>query len=102
MIQITILAYIILVIFIVQILIEFVVLAYWKRKFITEDRKIELTASLLKKPKIKRICLVWALLFDSFWILRGPIPILLTSLFIIDGMIFRMGILYSPYLSFYP
>jgi protein-S-isoprenylcysteine O-methyltransferase Ste14 len=101
MIQITILAYVILVIFIVQIIIEFVVLAYWKRKFITEARKIEFTAYLLKKPKIKSIILVWALLFDIFWILRGPIPILLTLLFIIDGTIFRMGILYSPYLSFF-
>lgn len=101
MIQITILAYIILVIFIVQILIEFVVLSYWKRKFITEARKIELTVYLLKKPKIKSKLLVWAFLFDIYWILRGPIPILLTLLFIIDGMIFRMGILYSPYLSFF-
>ncbi len=67
---------------------------YWGgNKFLTEARKIELEAKQPEKRKVK--------IAPKFWgLIQEPIRIFIPLLFIIDGLILRMGILYSPYLSF--
>ena len=75
-------------------MIEFIVGRYWEKKFLTEARKKELEAKRLEKTEKKIAPKFWALV-------REPIIIFLPLLFIIDGLVFRMGILYSPYLSFF-
>ncbi len=101
MIQTKFLTFIILVIFICNIIIDFILgsarfetIGYWPKKFMTEARKKELEAKQSKKRKVKITHKFWALV-------REPIIIFLPLLFIIDGLVFRMGILYSPYLSFF-
>jgi protein-S-isoprenylcysteine O-methyltransferase Ste14 len=93
---------IILVIFICQIIIDYILgsarletLGYWnKKKFLTEARKKELEAEQSEKRKMK--------IAPKFWsLVRKPILLILPLVFIIDGLVFRMGILYSPYLSFF-
>ncbi len=91
----------ILVIFICHIIIDFILgsarfetFGYWPKKFLTEARKKELEAKQSKKRKVK--------IAHKFWSLaRKLIIIFLPLFFIIDGLVFRMGILYSPYLSFF-
>ncbi len=91
----------ILVIFIFHIIIDFILgsarfetLGYWPKKFMTEARKKELEAKQSKKRKVKI-----APKFLS--LIRKLIIIFLPLFFIIDGLVFRMGILYSLYLSFF-
>ena len=88
------LAVLILVILICRILIYNIVWGYWGgKKFLTEARKKELEAKQPEKRNIKIAPKLWALV-------QEPIRIFIPLLFIIDGLLFRMGILYSPYLSF--
>ncbi len=91
----------ILVIFICHIIIDFLpgsarleTFGYWQKKFLTEARKKELEANQSEKRKIKIAPKFWALI-------HKPIIRFLPLLFIIDGLVYRMGILYSPYLSFF-
>jgi len=91
----------ILVIFICKIIIDFIIgsarletRGYWNKKFLTEARKKELESKQSEKLKIKIAPKIWGLV-------RKPIMLFLPLLFIIDGLVFRMGILYSPYLSFF-
>ena len=94
MIQIKLLAVLILVILICRILIYNIVWGYWGgKKFLTEARKIELEAKQPEKRKVKIAPKIWDLI-------HRPILIFIPLLFIIDGLILRMGILDSPYLSF--
>jgi protein-S-isoprenylcysteine O-methyltransferase Ste14 len=101
-IQIKLLSVLILAIFICQIIIDFFLgsarletIGYWnKKKFLTEARKKELETEQSEKRKIKIAPKFWALI-------RKQIIIFLPLLFIIDGLVFRMGILYSRYLSFF-
>lgn len=68
---------------------------YWGgKKFLTKARKKELEAKQPEKRKVKIAPKIWALV-------QEPICILIPLLFIIDGLILRMEILYSPYLSFF-
>jgi len=84
----------ILVIFIWRILTYNIVWRYWGgKKFLTEARKKELEAKPPDKRKIKIAPKLWALV-------QEPILIFVPLLFIIDGLILRLGILYNPYLSF--
>ncbi|MHA1987858.1 MAG: methyltransferase family protein [Promethearchaeota archaeon] len=101
MIQMNLLALLILFIFIFQIIIDFILgsarletLGYWNKKFLTEARKKELEAQQSENQKIGIAPKFWALI-------REPIIVFLPLLFIIDGLVFRLGILYSPYLSFF-
>ena len=87
---------IILVIFICHIIIDFILgsarfetIGYWPKKFMTEARKNELQAKQSKKRKAKIAHKFWALA-------RKLIIIFLPLLFIIDGLVIRMEILYSP------
>ncbi len=84
----------ILVIFICQILTSNIVWRYWGKKFMTEAREKELEAKKSEKLKVKiapKLC----------FLVNKPIRIVIPLLFIIDGLILRMGILYNPYLSFF-
>lgn len=94
MIQIRIVALMILAILVLIILVEFLVWRYWERKFMTEARKKELETKRLEKHQIKLTRKVWTVTSEI-------IPIALPFLFIVDGLVIRMGILYSPYLSFF-
>ena len=101
MIQLKLLTVLILVIFLCQIIIDFIIgsarletRGYWNKKFLTEARKKELESKQSEKLKIKIAPKIWGLV-------RKPIMLFLPLLFIIDGLVFRMGILYSPYLSFF-
>jgi len=95
MIQIKLLAVLILVILICRILTYNIVWRYWGgKKFLTEARKKELEAKQSEKRKVK--------IAPKFWgLIKEPIRIFIPLLFIIDGLILRMGILYSPFLSFF-
>ncbi len=95
MIQIKLLTVLILVFLICRILIYNIVWGYWGgKKFFTEARKKELEAKQSEKRKVK--------IAPRFWgLVQEPIRIFIPLLFIIDGLVFRMGILYSPYLSFF-
>ena len=101
MIQLKLLSVFILIIFLSQLIIDFIIgsarletFGYWNKKFLTEARKKELEAKQSEKRKIKIVPKSWALVSKA-------IVIFLPLLFIIDGLVFRMGILYSPYLSFF-
>jgi protein-S-isoprenylcysteine O-methyltransferase Ste14 len=95
MIQIKLLAVLILVILICHILTYNIVWGYWGgKKFLTEARKKELEVKQSEKRKVKMAPKFWGLV-------QEPIRIIIPLLFIIDGLILRMGILYSPYLSFF-
>ena len=95
MIQIKLLAVLLLVILICRILIYNIVWRYWGgKKFLTEARKKELETKPSEKRKVKIAPKVWGLV-------QEPIRIFIPLLFIIDGLIFRMGILYSPFLTFF-
>lgn len=84
------LAVFILVILVCQILTYNIVWRYWGgKKFLTEARKKELEAKQSEKRKIKIVPKFWALV-------RQPIIKFLPLLFIIDGLVIRIGILYSP------
>jgi protein-S-isoprenylcysteine O-methyltransferase Ste14 len=101
MIEMKLLTVFILIIFIGHIIIDYILGSarlethgYWSKKFLTEARKKELEAKQSEKRKMK--------IAPKFWVLvRKPIIIFLPLLFIIDGLVFRMGILYFPYLSFF-
>jgi protein-S-isoprenylcysteine O-methyltransferase Ste14 len=68
---------------------------YWGgEKFLTEARKKELEVKQPEKRKVKIAPKVWGLVSE-------PICIIIPLLFVIDGLILRMGILYSPFLSFF-
>ncbi len=87
MIEIKLLAVLILVILICRILIYNIVWGYWGgKKFLTEARKIELEAKQPEKRKVKIAPKLWGLI-------HAPILIFIPLLFIIDGLILRMGIL---------
>jgi protein-S-isoprenylcysteine O-methyltransferase Ste14 len=95
MIQIKLLAVLILVILICHILTYNIVWGYWGgKKFLTKARKKELEGKQSEKRKVKMIPKFWGLV-------QEPIRIIIPLLFIIDGQILRMGIIYSPYLSFF-
>jgi len=95
------LAVFILIIFICQLIIDFILgsarletIGYWNKKFLTEARKKELEVKQPEKRKIKIV--------PKFWdLISKLIMIFLPLLFIIDGLVSRIGILYSPYLSFF-
>ncbi|MHA2268226.1 MAG: methyltransferase family protein [Promethearchaeota archaeon] len=95
MIQIKLLTVLILVILICHILTYNIVWGYWGgKRFLTEARKKELEAKHSEKRKVK--------IAPKFWgLIQEPIRIIIPLLFIIDGLILRIGILYSPYLSFF-
>ncbi|MHA2181638.1 MAG: methyltransferase family protein [Promethearchaeota archaeon] len=90
-----------LIIFISQIIIDFILgsarfetIGYWPRKFTTEARKKEIEAEQSEKRKIKIVPKIWT-------VISKLIMIFLPLLFIIDGLLFRIGLLYSPYLSLF-
>jgi protein-S-isoprenylcysteine O-methyltransferase Ste14 len=95
------LAVFILIILISQVIIDFVLgsarletIGYWNKKFLSDARKKELDANKPEKRKLKILPRIWALLSKL-------IMLFLPLLFFIDGLVFRIGILYFPYLSFF-
>jgi protein-S-isoprenylcysteine O-methyltransferase Ste14 len=66
----------------------------WEREYTTEARKRELEAKKLEKRKDRTSIKIWAAVSII-------IILVLPLVLIVDGLVFKIGILYSPYLSFF-
>ncbi|MHA2047258.1 MAG: methyltransferase family protein [Candidatus Thorarchaeota archaeon] len=79
----------------VPVLLElFPVWSYWERKYMTKARKKELESKRLEKHKTRLAARIWGVASEM-------IVFALPILFVVDGMVLKIGILYSPYLSFF-
>ncbi|MFQ5871440.1 MAG: methyltransferase family protein [Candidatus Geothermarchaeales archaeon] len=81
---------------------EWAVYPYWMKKFMTEARKREIQAEKEHRKKQERgrsftAAARRALVKDYDDIIIFSLPAIL----IVDGSVFRIGLLYSPYLSFF-
>ncbi|MFQ5910313.1 MAG: methyltransferase family protein [Thermoplasmata archaeon] len=83
-------------------LIELAVFPHWEKKFMTEARRREIEAKKEQRKRHKRARSFTAtaraalVKYYAYVILFG-----LPATFIVDGSVFRIGLLYSPYLSFF-
>lgn len=70
--------------------------SYWERRLMTEARKREIEAEKQEKGERRTRSpskVVW-------WVIYGIILFGLPVLLVVDGLAVRIGLLYSPYLSF--
>ncbi|MFQ5872078.1 MAG: methyltransferase family protein [Candidatus Geothermarchaeales archaeon] len=79
-----------------SVLALFLVGAYLERRFMTEARKKEIEAEKREKERRAR-----SPMRVAWWVIYIVIVLGFPALFIVDGLVFRVGLLYSPYLSFF-
>ncbi|MFQ5838344.1 MAG: methyltransferase family protein [Thermoplasmata archaeon] len=83
-----------LVVVALGILLWLAVFPYWEREFMTGARRRELEARRSEKCPTRLANRVWALASGTIFI---GLPVLLIA----DGLVLNIGLLYSPYLSFF-